>query len=193
MTGVKVVRKLPEGLANAKKRKKVLTSLSLMTPLKLDGIEEEKEKKEKKTERILLVGDDDDDESDTEDVSEEGEEEQVLYFSDAHVELMLIHALGPRDVFESVSILYEVKMSRDEPFAKLNVATNYVRDWKDAMRWCSKQLPRERKMVERFLGNIVPRKLGLALKSLGVRKIQLMFSVFLTEYKKGVNDCHLMT
>ena len=84
-------------------------------------------------------------------------------------------------------------MLRDEPFAKLNVATNYVRDWKDAMRWCSKQLPRERKMVERFLGNIVPRKLGLALKSLGVRKIQLMFSVFLTEYKKGVNDCHLMT
>jgi hypothetical protein len=47
MTGVKVVRKLPEGLANAKKRKKVLTSLSLMTPLKLDGIEEEKEKKGK--------------------------------------------------------------------------------------------------------------------------------------------------
>ena len=71
MTGVKVVRKLPEGLANAKKRKKVLTSLSLMTPLKLEAIEEEKEKKGEKTERILFVGDDDDDESDTEDVAEE--------------------------------------------------------------------------------------------------------------------------
>ena len=43
----------------------------------------------------------------------------MLYLSDAHVELMLIHALGPRDVLESVSILSEVKMSRDEPFAKL--------------------------------------------------------------------------
>lgn len=48
MTGVKVVRRLPEGAANAKKRKKVLTSLSLMTPLKLDGVEEEKEKKKEK-------------------------------------------------------------------------------------------------------------------------------------------------
>jgi hypothetical protein len=64
---------------------------------------------------------------------------------------MLIHALGPRDVFESVSILSKVKMSRDEPFAKLNVATNYVRDRKDAMRWCSKQLPRERKMFHESL------------------------------------------
>ena len=48
MTGVRVVRRLPEGAANAKKRKKVLTSLSLMTPLKLDGVEEEKEKKKEK-------------------------------------------------------------------------------------------------------------------------------------------------
>ena len=62
----------------------------------------------------------------------------MLYFSDAHVELMLIHALRPRDVFESITILSEVKMLRVELFAKLNVATNYVRDWKDAMRWCSK-------------------------------------------------------
>jgi hypothetical protein len=75
VTGVKVVRKLLECAANAKKRKKVLTSLSLMTPFKLDGIEEEKEKKGKKTERILLVvdDDDDDDESDS-DVAEEGEQ-----------------------------------------------------------------------------------------------------------------------
>ena len=76
-------------------------------------------------------------------MGEEGEQ-QVLYLSDAHVELMLIHALGPKDIFESVAILKDVKMQSKEPFARLSVATNYVRDWKDAMRWCSKQLPRER-------------------------------------------------
>ena len=85
----------------------------------------------------------------------------MLYLSDAHVELMLMHALGPKDIFESVAILSEVKMSREEPFAKLSVATSYVRDWKDAMRWCSKQLPREKELVERFISNVVPRKLGL--------------------------------
>ena len=128
MTGVRVVRKLPEGAANAKKRKKVLTDLSLMTPVKLDRIdEEEKEKKEKKSSsRILLVGEDedgdDDEESDSETVAE-GEDQQVLYLSDAHVELMLMHALGPKDVFASIAILNAVKMQREEPFAKLSVAT----------------------------------------------------------------------
>ena len=81
----------------------------------------------------------------------EGEDQQVLYLSDAHVELMLMHALGPKDVFASIAILNAVKMQREEPFAKLSVATSYVRDWKDAMRRCSMQLPREKAMVERFI------------------------------------------
>ena len=62
-------------------------------------------------------------------MGEEGEQ-QVVYLSDAHVELMLIHALGPKDVFESIAILKDVKMQSKEPFAKLSVAINYVRDWK---------------------------------------------------------------
>lgn len=100
MTDVKVLRTLPSGDANAKKRKKVLVDMSIMTPRKLDGWDEEEEKKEeeKKTEekndgRVLIVGDGEN--SDAETVVEGGVQE-VMFLSDAHVKRMLIHALGPK-------------------------------------------------------------------------------------------------
>ena len=56
MTGVKVVRRLPDGEANLKKRKKILTERSLMTHAKLDDVKEEKEKRIKNKSNFISWG-----------------------------------------------------------------------------------------------------------------------------------------
>ena len=197
MRGVKVLRRLPEGEANAKKRKKVLVNLSLMTPRKLDGLEEEEKKEEgkkseEKNDRVLNLELGDDEVDDDAATVVEGEKE-VLYLSDAYVEMMLIHALGPRTEFIATGILRSVKMSKEPAFARLSIATNYVRDWKDALRWCSRKLPREKVLVEYFLENVIPKKLGYALKNAGCRKIQAMFKLFLDAYREAVDAQSVVT
>ena len=112
-----MLRRLPEGKANAKKRKKVLVNLSLMTPRKLDGLEEvkkRKKKKRRKNDRVLILEGGDDEVDDDAETVVEGDKE-VLYLSDAHVEMMLIHALGPRTEFIATGILRSVKMSKEPP------------------------------------------------------------------------------
>ena len=83
MRGVKVLRRLPEGDANAKKRKKVLVNLSLMTPRKLDGLEEEEKKEEgkksgEKNDRVLILEGEGDEVDDDAETVVEGDKE-VLY------------------------------------------------------------------------------------------------------------------
>ena len=112
---------------------------------------------------------------------------EVLYLSDAHVEMMLIHTFGPRTEFAATGILRAVKMVREPAFARLSIATTYVSDWKDAMRWCSKKLPCEKVLVEFFLENVFPKKLGFALKNARCRKIQTMFKLFLNAYQEAVD------
>ena len=84
MRGVKVLRRLPEGEANAKKRKKVLVNLSLMTPRKLDGLEEEEKKEEgkkseEKNDRVLILEGEGDEVDDDAETVVEGDKEVLIY------------------------------------------------------------------------------------------------------------------
>ena len=90
---------------------------------------------------------------DEEDENEEGEAvttpdvpvlKRVVCLSNAHIELMLIHVLGPASDTEATNILRRTRMSDDAPFAKLSAATSYVQEWKVAMRWCWQFLPRQK-------------------------------------------------
>ncbi len=82
-----------------------------MTPRKLDGWEEDEKKEEgkksdeKKVRKLIEVGEDDDEvvDDDAETVVEGVPE--VLYLSDAHVEMMLIHTFGPCTEFAATGIL----------------------------------------------------------------------------------------
>ena len=114
-----------------------------------------------------------------EEKGEEGNESEddssaVLYLSNAHVEAMLVHVLGPTDITEVVNILRGIKMNRDRgsAFANLGIATTYVREWKDSMRWGKNHLPPEKILVKHFLAGIQPKNLGFAVENLGLKRIK---------------------
>lgn len=78
---------------------------------------------------------------------------------------MLIHVLGPQDEMETNGILRAIRMPKDPAFSKLSTATGYVRDWKDALRWCRTHVPRGKVLVKSFLANVYPRKLANSLEN----------------------------
>jgi hypothetical protein len=92
LVGVEVLRKLPEGAAAANVRVEIQTPVA---PFRLaDALAEEAVDEE---------GDEEDESSTIPEavVRNRVRNEQVLYLSNAHIEIMLVHALGPMRVMES--------------------------------------------------------------------------------------------
>ena len=126
MEGVRVLREIPADVDAARKRHIRVDIVSPIAPLNFDSDEDEDE--ETKVENLP---------ADRDDVIE------VLRLSNAHIEMMLVHALGPVDQTEVIEILREIKMNKEVPFTKLATATNYIQEWRDTMRWCHKCLVRK--------------------------------------------------
>ena len=80
--------------------------------------------------------------------------DRVVRLSNAHIEAMLVHVLGPESTVEATRLLQDVKMSKDPAFSRLGIAANYVREWKDTLRWCKNFLPPGKAMVKTFLRNV---------------------------------------
>lgn len=119
--------------------------------------------------------------------------DQVVRLSNAHIEAMLVHVLGPESTVEATRLLQDVKMSKDPVFSRLGIATNYVREWKDALRWCKNFLPPGKAMVKIFLRNVVPRKLAQTLEDLGLKKIETVMIQFVAEYQRCVKAKKVLT
>lgn len=141
MKDIQVIRGLPAG-ANAERARRVQVGLVPITPRPLDltPIPEEGKEVEVPVEVDFVPG---------------GIPE-VLYLSNAHVEHMLLHVLGPVDEIESLVALRLINMAKDPDFALIQVAVNYVRDWRDCLRWCRKFLPKEKVLVKYFLTKVFP-------------------------------------
>jgi hypothetical protein len=138
-----------------------------------------------------------DDESGEEHQREDEEDvdvpDRVVWMSNAHIEMMIVHVLGPEDQTETSRILRDIKMAKESPFLRLGQATNYVRDWKDALRWCKNYLPRQKAMIKFFLGNVMPRKLAYSLEDLGIKTIERLMVTFVDEYQKCVKAKKVLT
>jgi hypothetical protein len=115
---VEVVRQMPEGAAANEVRVEMQTPIA---PVRLAPAMAEE----------VAEGDEVSDDGST---VPERRRIQVLYLSNAHIEQMLIHALGPADVPEACAILRVIKMAKDVPFTKLSTATAFIREWKDGLR-----------------------------------------------------------
>ena len=131
--------------------------------------------------------------------SEEGEGEEedvpdrVEWMSNAHIEAMIIFVLGPDSQADAKKILQDIKISGDTPFAHLGIATNFVREWKDALRWCKNYLPREKVMNKVFLREVRPKKLASTLEDLDLRQIRRLRISLVTEYNKCVKAKRVLT
>jgi hypothetical protein len=117
----------------------------------------------------------------------------VVWMSNAHIEAMLVHVLGPESTTEAMRILQDIKMVKDLPFSKLGLATNYVRDWKDALRWCKNYLPKDKPMIRVFLRNMNPKKLAQSLEDLGMKNLKKLMITFVAEYQKCVKAKKILT
>jgi hypothetical protein len=100
---------------------------------------------------------------------------------------MLIHALGPIDTTESTAIIRKVKIGSEAAYTKLSTATNLIRDWKDALRWCANHLPPQKVLKTIFLDSILPRALSRAIKNTGVKTVEKAMDMFFSEYRKAFN------
>jgi hypothetical protein len=174
---VEVVREMPEGVAAANVRVEMQTPIA---PVRLAPAMAEEDESS-------------DDGSTQPDVRGDRLPERVLYLSNAHIELMLIHALGPADVTEACAILRVIKMAKDVPFTKLSTATSFIREWKDGLRWCGALCPPEKAMVRFFLDAVIPRKLAYAIKNTGVRTVEAAMNMLFVEYRRGYNAKNLLT
>ena len=119
--------------------------------------------------------------------------DRVVRLSNAHIEAMLVHVLGPESVMDSTQILQDITMSKDPAFSRLAMATNYVREWKEALRWCKNFLPPGKALVKLFLRRVVPKKLANALTDLGLKKIDAMMVQFVAEYQRCVKAKKVLT
>ncbi len=77
-------------------------------------------------------------------------------------------------------------MPRDA-YQDIVAATTYVRKWKDAMRWCTRFLPREKTLVKHFLAGVYPRRLAYAIKNEEIKKINKCMNTFIVKYREGVS------
>ena len=159
MPGVEIVRGIPEGQTAA-------VHVDIESPIRAFNLERK-----------------DKDEDDEETVPDEAYQ-KILYLSNAHIEKMLIHVLGPSSELEASEILKAITMERGVAFSRLSLATVYVKMWRDGMAWCRQVLPRNKVLVKLFLANIFPRKLAQQLENLGIKNIDEVMNEFVSAYRK---------
>ena len=123
----------------------------------------------------------------------------VLYLSDAHVEAMMIQVFGPKSSEQSATLLRAIRMpdikqdERGSSFANLSVAMVYVRKWREALRWCARQMPRSRTLVKIFLASIHPKPLAKALYDEDFESINDCMTAFITKFSAGVESLQTLT
>ena len=70
---------------------------------------------------------------------------KYVRLSNEHVCAMIISYLGPEEVTASGEIFDKIKMKRDAmPFANRSHASSFLREWKNADKWCSLLLPKNK-------------------------------------------------
>ena len=111
---------------------------------------------------------------------------EVVRNSNEHIEEMLILMFGPAEPAEAMVLLKNIKMTKDAPFSKLSLATNYRRDWKMTLKWCKNHRLKGKTLVKNFLYGIQPRKLASALECLEYEKIEEVMDAFVKAYKTKV-------
>ena len=119
----------------------------------------------------------------------------VVPLSNAHVELMLVQALGPQSVDEVVNLLKKIKMVKDPHNTSIVVAVDYVRRWKEEARWCRHFLPGPITMMKYFAEGIYPRKLAESLKNQRCKSMDECMTSFIVKYRtysaaKRTVDCY---
>ena len=119
----------------------------------------------------------------------------VVPLSNAHVELMLVQALGPQSVDEVVNLLKKIKMVKDPHNTSIVVAVDYVRRWKEEARWCRHFLPDPVTMMKYFVEGIYPRKLAESLKNQRCKSMDECMTSFIVKYRtysaaKRTVDCY---
>ena len=123
----------------------------------------------------------------------------VLYLSDAHCEAMLIQAFGPKSSERSAKLLRAIQMQDIKPdergssFSNLSVAMEYVRKWREALRWCSRQLPSNRTLVKIFLANVYPKPLAKAMYDADYQSINDCMTGFIKKFRTGVDASEVLS
>ncbi len=61
--------------------------------------------------------------------------------SNAHIELMLIQLVGPKNPDQVVLLMKQIRMEKHPEDINMSLAADYIRRWKDVARWGRRHLP----------------------------------------------------
>ena len=114
-----------------------------------------------------------------------------LQWSNAHIEAMILHLLGPSDCDEAASIFEAIIMSEDEVMNKktaMAAAWEYTRKWEEMLSWCSRYLPHPKALVKTFLANLQPRPLASILEKRYLKDVNECINVFLSLFSEGLKS-----
>ena len=123
----------------------------------------------------------------------------VVYLSDAHVEAMLMKVFGPRNAEQAATLFRAIRMEKvktnesGSSFANLSVAMMYVRKWREAIRWCARQMPRARTLVKIFISSVFPKPLATALTDEDHDSIEECMLSFIDKFSGAVESLLLLT
>ena len=110
-----------------------------------------------------------------------------LYLSDAHVEAMLIHWVGPRSVDAATKFMEGITMPSDCTLNDVTAAGEYLMRWKEAMRWCSAHLPHRKTIVTTFIDGIYPKALGESIRKRHFKELKECTIEFMKKYQDAVD------
>ena len=117
--------------------------------------------------------------------------QSFLKWSNAHIEAMILHLLGPSDCDEAAAMFGSITMSEDsvwEDRTAVPAAAEYHRKWEEMLRWCSRHLPHPKALVETFISNLQPRPLAAMLKKRYLKDIHECMTVFLSLFMEGLKS-----
>ena len=188
-----VVEEMPEGSEKDYVRVSLQTPLTptvSKTPLRKTGTTEEEKKassgvrlnfEETETKKALRF-------EESEKKKEEFEGPRpYLYLSDAHVEAMLIHWVGPRSVDAATKFMENITMPSDCTLNDVTAAGEYLMKWKEAMRWCSAHLPHRKTIVTTFIDGIYPKALGESIRKRHFKEIEESTIEFMKKYQDAAD------
>jgi hypothetical protein len=110
----------------------------------------------------------------------------IVPLSNAHIELMLIQLVGPKNSDQVVLLMKQIRMEKHPEDINMSLAADYIRRWKDVARWGRRHLPKQKAMVRAFTEGVCPKRLAQSLINEDCKQLDECMALFLDKFRNWV-------
>ena len=106
----------------------------------------------------------------------------IVPLSNAHIELMLVQLVGPKNSDQVVLLMKQVRMEKNPEDINMSLAADYIRRWKAVARWGRRHLPKQKAMIRAFTEGVCPKRLAQSLINEDCKLIEECMTSFLDKF-----------